>query len=59
MAVQTGLCLGWSETPEDTFCHVMAQFCFSVYIKEKDTSDSYSQAEFHMNPLRPKIKLFV
>ena len=20
----TGLCLAWSETPEDTFCHVMA-----------------------------------
>ena len=25
MAVQAGLCLAWSETPEDTFCHVMAQ----------------------------------
>ena len=25
MAAQAGLCLGWSETPEDTFSHVVAQ----------------------------------
>ena len=25
MAAQAGLCLAWSETPEDTFCHVVAQ----------------------------------
>ena len=25
MAAQAGLCLAWSETPEDTFCHVEAQ----------------------------------
>ena len=24
VAVQAGLCLAWSETPEDTFCHVVA-----------------------------------
>ena len=24
VAVQDGLCLAWSETPEDTFCHVVA-----------------------------------
>ena len=24
MAAQAGLCLAWSETPEDTFCHVVA-----------------------------------
>ena len=24
MAAQAGLCLAWSETPEDTFCRVMA-----------------------------------
>ena len=23
-----GLCLAWSETPEDTFCRVVAQLCF-------------------------------
>ena len=23
VAAQAGLCLAWSETPEDTFCHVM------------------------------------
>ena len=26
MAVQAGLCLAWSETPEDTFCRVVAHF---------------------------------
>ena len=25
MAAQAGLCLTWSETPEDTFCRVVAQ----------------------------------
>ena len=25
VAAQAGLCLAWSETPEDTFCHVVAQ----------------------------------
>ena len=25
MAAQAGLCLAWSETPEDTFCHDEAQ----------------------------------
>ena len=24
VAAQTGLCLAWSETPEDTFCRVVA-----------------------------------
>ena len=24
VAAQAGLCLAWSETPEDTFCHVVA-----------------------------------
>ena len=28
VAAQAGLCLAWSETAEDTFCHVVAQiFC--------------------------------
>ena len=27
MAAQAGLCLAWSETPEDTFCRVVAQIC--------------------------------
>ena len=26
MAAQVGLCLAWSETPEDTFCHDEAHF---------------------------------
>ena len=25
VAAQAGLCLAWSETPEDTFCHDVAQ----------------------------------
>ena len=25
LAAQAGLCLAWSETPEDMFCHVVAQ----------------------------------
>ena len=29
MAVQAGLCLAWSETPEDKFCHVVAQLYMS------------------------------
>ena len=28
VAAQAGLCLGWSETPEDTFCRVVAQMFF-------------------------------
>ena len=24
VVAQAGLCLAWSETPEDTFCHVVA-----------------------------------
>ena len=24
VAAQAGLCLAWSETPKDTFCHVVA-----------------------------------
>ena len=30
--VQSGLCLAWSETLEDTFCRVMAHFHFSGYV---------------------------
>ena len=26
VAAQAGLCLAWSETPEDMFCHVVAHF---------------------------------
>ena len=32
MAAQAGLCLAWSETPEDTFCRGVAQLIFSVLI---------------------------
>ena len=42
MAAQAGLCLAWSETPEDTFCHGVAhidllaqleQFCFNQVLE--------------------------
>ena len=37
MAAQAGLCLAWSETPEDTFSRVVAQmqgcFCDNVFCK--------------------------
>ena len=29
VAAQAGLCLAWSETPEDTFCRVVAQLLFT------------------------------
>ena len=29
VAAQAGLCLAWSESPEDTFCHVVAHFCMN------------------------------
>ena len=28
VAVQAGLCLAWSETPEDTFCRVVAHIVY-------------------------------
>ena len=30
VAAQTGLCLAWLETSEDTFCRVVAHFCAST-----------------------------
>ena len=30
VAAQVGLCLAWSETPEDTFCRVVAQLKTNV-----------------------------
>ena len=38
MTAQAGLCLAWSETPEDTFCRVVAQ------IKEKTYFSPYPNA---------------
>ena len=35
VAAQTGLCLAWSETPEDTFCRVVAPIKCQVFIKNK------------------------
>ena len=30
MAAQAGLCVAWSETPEDTFCRVVAHGNFNI-----------------------------
>ena len=35
MAAQAGLCLAWSETPEDTFCRVVAQMMPKKRAKNK------------------------
>ena len=32
MAAQVGLCLAWSETPEDTFCHDKAQMISQLWL---------------------------
>ena len=32
VAAQAGLCLAWSETPEDTFCRVVAQLHFQFLL---------------------------
>ena len=33
MAAQAGLCLAWSETPKDTFCHVVVHMFFFFFFK--------------------------
>ena len=33
VAAQAGLCVAWSETPEDTFCHVVAQLLLIWFLK--------------------------
>ena len=36
MAVQTGLCLVWSETPEGTFCRVVVHFINTSRFEDDD-----------------------
>ena len=33
VAAQAGLCLAWSETPEDTFCRVVAHIYFFHFVQ--------------------------
>ena len=40
MAAQDGLCLDWSETPEDTFCRVVAHLFADRYIVRDTTAFS-------------------
>ena len=39
VAAQTGLCLGWSETPEDTFSHSVAHIEMKPRIENNDDGD--------------------
>ena len=44
VAEQAGLCLAWSETPEDTFCRVMAQI-FQLNLKSYRCMHMYHELE--------------
>ena len=46
MAAEAGLCLAWSETPEDTFCRVVAH----IYLKIKTSFTRSSSYSIHSNP---------
>ena len=39
MAAQAGLCLAWSETPEDTFCRAVAHVILAGKIKNKNIAN--------------------
>ena len=54
MAVQAGLCLAWSETPEDAFCRVVAQIKTS---QEESQVDGSFQADGHQAVLNKMNKL--
>ena len=43
MAAQAGLCLAWSETPEDTFCHVASP----IYMVKRDDGQNISEHTLH------------
>ena len=34
MAAQAGLCLAWSESPEDTFCRVVAHMYYAAQARK-------------------------
>ena len=44
VAAQAGLCLAWSETPEDTFCRVVAQKDFN-FVKNNTKQFAYNLDE--------------
>ena len=45
MAAQAGLCLAWSESPEDTFCRVVAQIIeeYGKLLEGREISDKYGE----------------
>ena len=50
MAALAGLCLAWSETPEDTFFHGVAQLCTTVIRKPK-TSEIHQMSLVMRKPV--------
>ena len=68
MAAQAGLCLAWSETPEDTFCRVVAHVHVCVLYEflyepghEKMCLMSYAKNKGTDQPAHPRslISAFV
>ena len=62
MAALTGLCLAWSETPEDTFCHVVTHFYFErdAHEQKKDpTWPNFSDITVNFLNIRTPKKFVV
>ena len=64
MAAQAGLCLAWSETPEDTFCRVVAQlFLSGIYAlktgESANISDYGTSAKWEGNKVRINVDMHV
>ena len=54
MAAQAGLCLAWLETPEDTFCHVVAQLRFCREIRKISNGSLECHRELISTTLLPQ-----
>ena len=55
MAAQAGFCLAWSETPEDTFCRVVAQIVKETKISVR-FSDSHVLVVMEISNLQVVLK---
>ena len=54
MAAQAGLCLAWSETPEDTFCGVVAQMTTIPHNRQrKPGPDKDTEQQSFYKPKKP------
>ena len=58
MAVQAGLCLAWSETHEDMFCHVVAHIICIIIILRK-TVALYQGNSLNFNIEKPGLSTSV